>query len=498
MKIILSITFVCIALGNLIAQERPNIIVILADDLGYNDVGFTGETPIQTPNIDALAKSGVIFKEGYVSHPYCGPSRAGLLTGKYQARFGMETNPSYSPFDVEQGVPLEVRFFPEELQKKGYHTGIIGKWHMGAAPPQQPNNRGFDHFFGFLTGGHDYFKTDLTISHYRKGSKKLAYSPVEGTSRPLQYNKISVNHKGYLTDVLSNNAVDFVKSSKKKNKPFFLYLAYNAPHAPLQAPEEAIAKYEKTIKNKKRRTYAAMVDVMDQGIGRLLKALKETGQRENTMIYFLSDNGGVHPKKGHQSESWADNTPFREGKGSMYDGGIHVPFVLSWPAKIKAGSVYNQPVISLDIAATSLKVADSSTDVSAYDGVDLLPFLINNKKSETPPHEALFWRKANGKTVGIRTPNQKLICNYYEHDKAFHYYRVDKDKSENKDLITKEKKEAAKLAKLWNKWNSKNIQNQHIEVGVYQKKREAMFKKLHAEFRKKENKQPLYQIPSGF
>ncbi|WP_299550533.1 sulfatase-like hydrolase/transferase [Seonamhaeicola sp.] len=475
----------------LVFGQQPNIIVIFADDLGYNDVGFTGATPIKTPNIDKLAESGVIFTDGYVTHPYCGPSRAGLMSGRYQARFGMESNPSYSPYDVDQGIPLDVRFFPEELQKKGYRTGIIGKWHLGAAPPQQPNNRGFDYFFGFLGGGHDYFTTDITASHYTKDGKRLAYSPVEGGYLPLQRNKLAENVNGYLTTVFSEDAVKFVEDSKNDAKPFFLYLAYNAPHGPLQAPKDIIDKY-KHIEDKNRRVYAAMIDVMDQGIGLLIDALEKSGQRHNTMIYFLSDNGGVYPKRNYENEDWADNSPFRAGKGSTFDGGIRVPFILSWPAKIAAGTVYSNPVISLDIAATSLKVADKQSDLSQYDGKNLIPYVLGENTGL--PHEALFWRGGNGRSFAVRTATEKLIGRSGKRLEV-QYYSIDTDISENDNIIENKKKSAMKVAELWNAWNKKNVPNRHIQVGDYQKKRETKLKEIHEDYQSKTK--PLYFIPKG-
>jgi len=265
-----------------IADDRPNIVVFMADDMGYSDTGFTGSVDIKTPNLDQLAASGMICTSGYVTHPYCGPSRAGLLSGRYQHRFGFETNPAYDPSNPYMGIDPAVTLFPQRLQKVGYRTAVVGKWHLGAAQPFHPLNRGFDYFFGFLGGGHDYFSIDLT-----KRVKEGYLQALERNGRPADFD-------GYLTTALSIDAAEFV--TKNKENPFFLFVSYNAPHAPLQAPKEAIERYAHLAESKRRR-YAAMVDVMDAGIGKVITALEENDLRENTLIFFLSDNGGPQPTK---------------------------------------------------------------------------------------------------------------------------------------------------------------------------------------------------------
>ena len=279
-------------------DQRPNIVVILADDLGYNDVGFTGKTEIQTPNLDDLANNGVVFTNGYVTHPYCGPSRAGLLTGRAQARFGMENNVSYMPDDPHMGLPLTEVTFPTRLQQAGYKTAMFGKWHLGGAPKYQPNNRGFDYFYGFLDGGHNYMPGEVEVGG-------------DGYSLPIMRNTGVAEFTEYLTTALSNDAVNYIADSN--DTPFLMYLAYNAPHAPLQAPQHFIKKYEH-IKDKERRIYAAMIDAMDEGIGRVINALKQQEKLDNTLIFFLSDNGGVYPESWLPTFDWADNSPFRRGK----------------------------------------------------------------------------------------------------------------------------------------------------------------------------------------
>jgi len=258
--------FLCIGmltLGLVHAEERPNVLIIFADDLGYADTGFTGSKEIFTPNLDKLAAGGVVINNGYVTHPYCGPSRAGLLSGRHQARFGLEINLTYSPYDLHSGLPATEKTFGKRLQGAGYRTGIIGKWHLGASYPFHPNNRGFDYFFGFLSGGHDYFPDTVTTSHpLLQPNGKTHYSGNEGCFLPLERNKNAAKFDEYLTTALSRDAAKFVKESEK---PFCLYLSYNAPHGPLQAPKKTIAKY-KHIDDWHRRIYAAMIDEMDSGL----------------------------------------------------------------------------------------------------------------------------------------------------------------------------------------------------------------------------------------
>ncbi len=441
------------------ATGKPNIIVIMADDMGYADAGFTGATDIQTPNLDALAASGVTFTNGYVTHPYCGPSRAGLLSGRYQQRFGFETNPAYDPSNPYMGIDPGETLFPKRLQKAGYRTGVIGKWHLGAAAPFHPNSRGFDYFYGFLGGGHDYFKIDLR-------------QPVkEGYTQALERNGKPAEFDGYLTTALSNDAVDFVQSSK--GSPFFLYLAFNAPHAPLQAPADAIARYT-NIQDPKRRTYAAMVDVMDEGIGKVINALERNNLRENTLIFFLSDNGGPQPTK-QQPTKWngSSNTPFRGGKGNLYDGGVHVPFIASWPARIEQGTVYDRPVISLDIAATAVALASQKTKpVESMEGANLIPLL--TQQDDNAPHAFLYWREGGGVRWSILDAKRTK----HVQDKAGgkpELFHLPFDMSEQNDRAVDEKELAQQLRGEWLSWNEANVASRMGNYKQYHQQRDQFF-----------------------
>lgn len=455
---------------------KPNILIILADDLGYNDLGFTGSKDIKTPQLDALATNGIIFTNGYVTHPYSGPSRAAILTGRYQARFGMEINPTYSPFDIHMGLPLTETTFASRVKDAGYTTGVIGKWHMGASPQHHPNNRGFDHFYGFLGGGHSYFPNAVTtILPLTTKDGGANYGANEGSFLPLSLNKGGGEFKEYLTTALSRDAAEFVK---KADKPFMLYLAYNAPHSPLEAPKETIEKYN-FIENKSRRTYAAMIDKMDEGIGMVIDALRKSGKLDNTIIFFLSDNGGVADIGKYEKEVYASNYPFRAGKGSMYDGGFHVPFIIHWPAGISKPHKFDGLVSSLDIAATAVAIAEADTTNAKLDGVNLVPYL--NGSDKKSPHEALFWRGDEGAVWAVRTPNSKFVMSSAQKNKIPELFDMIKDPSETTNIVESQAKERKKLATLWNLWNAGNQPIMWLQANDYQKKRLEMYDKLHDE-----------------
>lgn len=464
-------SIVCVA-----KDTRPNIVVILADDLGYGDLGFTGAKDIRTPNIDKLAANGVTFENGYVTHPYCGPSRAGLLTGRYQARFGMENNVTYTPYDKHMGLPLTETTFAKRLQKVGYSTSIFGKWHLGGAPHFQPNNRGFDYFYGFLDGGHQYMPGEVTVSD---NSYWL----------PLLRNTDIAEFNEYLTTALSRDAVNYIK--RQDNKPFMMYMSYNAPHSPLQAPQSYIDKY-KNIQDPKRRIYAAMIDAMDEGIGMVVKALKEEGKLDNTLIFFLSDNGGVYPETWQPQSNWASNAPFRRGKVALLEGGIHVPFIAHWPNKIPKGLKIDGLVSSLDIAATSVALANADASDGKLDGVDLTPYVTGKKIGS--PHQALFWRLEEAEHIyAVRTPTAKYMRQPLP-EVGRSFFDMLKDPYETTNLVDKYPEAQAELAKLWNQWNEKNINNILEQSWEYKKTRDDFYQALFEKNIKEANSTPAYII----
>lgn len=389
-RILLPLIFLGVAVCS--AADRPNILLIIADDLGYADVGFQGCKDIPTPHLDKLASQSIRCTSGYVSHPFCSPTRAGILTGRYQHRFGHENNPAWLPESTVAGLPLSQTTMPQLLHKAGYTTGAVGKWHLGAHPQFHPMKRGFDEYYGLLGGGHVYFPGDKGGIEYQI---------------PMNRNGADEELKEYVTTALGKEAAAFAKRHASDGKPWFLYLAFNAPHTPLRAPEETIARLSH-ITNEDRRTYGAMIVEMDTAIGRVISELEATGQRENTLVFFVSDNGGPDLSKRTGKPRFTDNAPLRGAKGDVYEGGMRVPFLVSWPARLKPGT-YDHPVIALDFLPTALAVAGAEApgDVK-LDGVNLLPNLTGEKTA--PPHETLFWRmNGPGGSYGARMGNWKLV-----------------------------------------------------------------------------------------
>lgn len=458
-------------------DKRPNFVIIFVDDLGYNDVSYNGAAEIETPNIDRLAEEGVTFSNGYVVHPFCGPSRAGLMTGRYPARFGMEYNVAYAPLDTGHGLPVEEKTMATYLKEAGYRTGIVGKWQLGAAPAFHPLNRGFDYFYGFLGGAHDYFRIDIT----RPGTEYL----------PLNENKGATGIDGYLTDALTDRAVSFVQ--ERREEPFFLYLAYNAPHTPLQAPEELVDKYSH-VEDEKRRLYLAMVDSLDKNVGRVLDALEQADAHDDTVVFFLSDNGGVSSAI-RPDLDWADNAPFRTGKESFFEGGIRVPFIASWPAKWPSGVIFEPMISSLDIAATTVALAESVPDHDRpLDGVNLDPFIRGEQAGEV--HEALFWRQSSRTPAltkfAIRFRDVKLVKDDPE-GKA-QLFDLAQDPGETDDLIGSDTATAARLAGLWNIWNRDNIQNIYPEASHYATVQAEAVLEFTEEYESSGKEVPIFQV----
>lgn len=429
-------------------STRPNVLVILADDLGYGDVGVHGGKDAPTPHIDALAASGVRCTNAYVTAPMCGPSRAGFMTGRYQTRFGFEHNPRMGDENT-LGLPLGQRTLGDHFHDAGYATGIIGKWHLGFSPQRWPLERGFDEFFGFLVAMHNFVLTKGAESKFEAAySRNMIYR-----GRELQ--KIN----GFTTDLFTDEVLSFMEQHTEK--PWFLYLAYNAVHTPL----EVIAKYGErvpaSIADPERRGYLSLLIGLDDSIGRLTTHLRESGLDQNTLIFFFSDNGGA-TKKPFLSYNTGNNAPLRGGKGQLLEGGIRVPFLVSWPGKLPAGKVYDQPVSSLDIARTALNVAgalapeDSAKAEATLDGVNLLPFLRGEKTGA--PHNALYWRL--GPQKAVRNGHWKLV-DWREFttksQSGWQLYDLATDVSETKDVAAQHPEIVAELKQAWETWDAKNV-----------------------------------------
>lgn len=437
----LSIVLACLFQWNGYSQnaQKPNIIIILADDLGYADVGFNGCKDIPTPNIDRIATNGVKFTNGYVTFSVCGPSRAGLLTGRYPQRFGYERNPQYRPHDPNMGLPKEENTLAESLKQIGYASGIVGKWHQGADISNHPLNRGFDEFFGHLGGGHRYLPEELTIQD------SYAVDNDEGMSYKtwIMRNHEPIQTKKYLTDEFSDEAVRFVEKHQKE--PFFLYLAYNAPHSPLQATQEYLNRFP-NIADKKRKTYAAMVSAVDDGVGRLLDTIESLNLDKNTLVYFLSDNGG--PEK----DNGSDNGVLREGKSSIYEGGYRVPFAMQWKGTVPSG-VYENPVSSLDIFATISALSKAPIIKNQpLDGVNIIPFITGKNKSI--PHETIYLRKFDEKKYAVRLNNLKLVK---DKDNKPELYNLKEDIGEQNDIAQQYPNKVKKIEAIGKEWDSQLI-----------------------------------------
>ena len=358
------------------SAEPPNIVVILADDLGYNDIGIYGSQIIKTPNIDQLARDGVRLTDGYVAAAVCSPSRAGLYTGRYQTRFGYEFNTSGR--DTVVGLPTDQKILGNMMKEAGYATGLIGKWHLGKSNKHHPLNRGFDEYFGMLAGGSTYI--DSRVEGVQSWPAENAPTTRPDASAIFDgFEKVEVEE--YLTDVFAEKAVDFI--ARHKDEPFFLMLTPNTPHTPLQATSAYTDRYQH-IKQDGRRIFAAMVASLDDYVGDVVAELRKHGLEDNTLVVFFSDNGCVK----YLSQDVCSNDPLSGSKRFHLEGGIRIPFIFKWPASLPKGTTYEQPAISLDLYSTFAAAAGS--EARAQDSVNLLPYL--RGENPDPPHEFLFWR----------------------------------------------------------------------------------------------------------
>ena len=362
--------------------KRPNIVLIVADDLGYGDLSFTGSTQIPTPNIDRLARTGTFFPQGYVSSPVCSPSRAGFLTGINGAKFGYDNNLLPDSDGPVMGLPVEQKTLATLLKPAGYATGLMGKWHLGETAQFAPTARGFDDFWGFRGGGHNYFTSKPDGDEY--------LSPIEcnyKTPQPISY----------ITDDIGDESVGFI--GRHKNQPFFLYASFNAPHTPMQAPDADIEMFS-YIPEKKRRTYAAMVHRLDVNVGKIVDEVKKQGLANNTLFLFISDNGGP------LTDNASLNAPYRGRKATLLEGGIRVPFIMNWPGTLAAGATFGDPVSTLDITPTVTALAGTPVDAARpFDGVDLMPYLRGEKTGLAG--RQLRWRFTV--SSAIRQGNWKLL-----------------------------------------------------------------------------------------
>lgn len=411
--------FIFLALpGCLTAAQKPNIILILADDLAYEDLGFQGSKRIKTPHLDRLAAEGMRFTDGHVSASVCSPSRAGLMTGRYQQRFGHEGNSPRRP----NGMDTQELTMGQALKAQGYRTACFGKWHLGSEDKYYPNVRGFDEFWGLREGSRTYWYDEEKTDN-------------QGSDKAIEHNGNQVKFGGHLTDRLGDQTVNFIEENK--DRPFFAYLSFTAPHGPLQSKPEDMEALG-TDDN-----YLGLVYGMDRNIGKVMEALEKQDQMDNTLIWFLSDNGGIGPTY--------SNHPLGGEKGSKFEGGHRVPFVLYWKNHVPAGKEYHHMVSSLDIYPTSIAVAGGSLEQPRpLDGVDLMRYLTGN--NTTIPHDHLYWRKLE--CAALREDEWKLIR---IEDYGFALYNLENDIGETNDLAAAMPEKVKQLQMLLESWEKDKI-----------------------------------------
>jgi len=455
------------AIGTTFAEgeaKRPaNVIVIVTDDMGYQDLGVTGLQDFETPQMDGLAKDGIRFTDGYVSASVCCPSRAGLLTARYQQRFGHEFNnfavlePGFTKADL--GLDPGEKTIGDAMRAVGYRTLCVGKWHMGSGEAYHPLHRGFDECYSIDSGNRSYFP----------------YKNDAGRSVRIQRNRDLVPEEeiDYVTDSLTDATVNWI--GENRDTPFFIYLAYTAPHTPMHGKKEDIEQM-KRIRDKNRRIYAAMMKSLDEGIGRIRGKLDELGLTRDTLILFVNDNGGA-------TNNGSDNGRYRGMKGSKWEGGIRVPFFATWPGTLPAGKTFSHPVISLDILPTAVAASGKSYEsAKPLDGVNLLPYLLREKEGE--PHDVLFWRR--GVAAAARMGSWKLLRVEGNEDLLFD---LSKDPGERRNLARSEPGKLAKLKSLLSEWE-KDLGPPKWTEGAKWEKNQVMKHRPEVDTRAKERKYP--------
>ncbi len=419
------------------AAPKPNVLIIYADDLGWGETGVQGCKDIPTPQIDSIAKNGIRFTQGYVAATYCSPSRAGLMTGRYPTRFGHEFN----SIARHAGLSLKETTLADRLKSMGYATCCIGKWHLGgdSSTDYYPVKRGFDEFYGTLNNTPFYHPTRFIDSR-----KSLEIQQIE-------------DKDFYTTEAYAERAVDWL--GRHKDGPWFLYLPFNAQHAPLQTPQKYLDRFS-NIGDEKRRTFAAVMSAMDDAIGRVLGQIREMGQEDNTIVFFVADNGGP------TASTTSKNGALRGFKMTTFEGGPRVPFFMQWKGQFKGGKTFDHPVQNLDILPTCITAAGGKVDPSwKIDGVNLAPYLKGNNLER--PHKTLFWRC--GPQWAVRNDDWKLVVAKGGSGKP-ELYDLANDIGESKDLASAEPDKVAQLQKLYDIWNGEQVDASYPEESQNQNK----------------------------
>ena len=455
--------------------NKPNIVIIVADDLGKTDISLYGKPPIQTPNIDSIGLKGMTFTEGYITSPICAPSRAGMLTGRYQQRFGFEyqshdrypknriemfvyknfiatgdwlvaNQVEFPNFEdvVKNGMPPSEIMLAEILQKAGYRTGIAGKWHLGSGEHAIPINRGFDYQYGFYEAYSLYMADtshkDIINQRHKDFSDPFIWGKGRSGNCAIRRNDEVIDEKFYLTDRIAEEANQFV--DQNKDEPFFLYVPFLAPHTPFQATKTYYDKLDH-IKDRNKRVYNAMIWQLDDAVASIISNLEAQGLMENTIVFFLSDNGGATYTEA------TDNAPLKGGKFTNFEGGLNVPFMVRWDNHISKGSNYNKPVVSMDVFSTALELAGVEyTNDRKLDGTSLLPVLTDSMAE--PIHETLCWR--SGYNRAIRSGDWKLITDGLSGNHAL--YNVKTDKEERNNLYDSKPEIVKELQQQHTEWES--------------------------------------------
>ena len=464
----LSLTFLLsltVLAAHIQAADHPNIILIVADDLGYGELGCYGGTEIPTPQIDSIAKDGVRFTNGYVTAPFCAASRAALMTGRLQTRYGFEFNPiGAANADPQIGLPKTEQTLAEALRDQGYATALVGKWHLGGTAAYHPQRRGFDEFFGFLHEGHFYVPPpwhgvttwlrrnalpDGSQGHWTSPDGRVVWStdmhhnePEYDADNPVLRSSQPVDEKQNLTEAFTREANSFIH--RHNSQPFFLYLAYNAVNSPLQGVDAEMKRFA-SIPDIQRRIFASMLSQLDRSVGKVLHQVHQEGLDEHTLVVFLSDNGG--PTK----ELTSSNAPLRGGKGDLLEGGIRIPFMMRWPGHLQGGQKVDVPVVSMDLSATADALVGHER--KQLDGVDLMPLLTG--QTNTRPERPLYWRVGN--QAALREGDWKILRPAGKTVQPWQLYNLTIDISESHDLAGKEPQRLAALQAKWEALNREMV-----------------------------------------